>query len=78
MKANEKTQMINLYKDQYGLFLHSESEQSKLQLDGMKSMLQLFFTKKEINSIENEVRIQGNQYRKDLFQVVESMRYNRN
>jgi hypothetical protein len=71
MKATEKQMMINTYKDQFALYLHSESDFEKLQLNGMKSMLKLFFSEKEINQIENSVRV-TNEYRKDLFQVVES------
>jgi hypothetical protein len=73
MKSNEKQAMINTYKNQFNHYLMSNgSEYEELQLNGMKNMMELFFSKKEINSIENEIRINNNQYRKDLFLVVES------
>lgn len=72
MKRSEKQAMINLYKEQFSQYMVTSSDYAQLQLDGMKGMMELFFTKKEINTIENEIRIEGSQYRKDLFLVVES------
>lgn len=72
MKANEKKAMIDLYKNQFNYYIQSnDSDYERLQVNAMKQMLNLFFSKKEIMDIENSVRI-TNEYVKGYFENIES------
>jgi hypothetical protein len=72
MRANEKQMMIDTYKQQFKHFLVSNgSDFERLQLDGMKTMLKLFFSDMEIMSIENSVRVTS-KYAISHFESIES------
>jgi hypothetical protein len=71
MRKQEKEIMINTYKEQFARYMVNESDFEKLQLDGQKTMMKLFFTDKEINAIENSVRI-TNEYLKEQYLNIES------
>jgi hypothetical protein len=73
MRQNEKQSMIELYTKQFNYYLLSgeQSESERLLLQGQKQMLQLFFTSKEINAIENNIRVTS-KYKKDYFLNIES------
>lgn len=72
MKQNEKQAMIQTYQTQFKHYLLSNgSETEKLLLQGQRKMMELFFTEKEINAIENNVRV-TNQYIKSFFENIES------
>jgi hypothetical protein len=73
MRQNEKQSMIELYTKQFNYYLLSgeQSESERLLLQGQKQMLQLFFSPKEINAIENNIRVTS-KYKQDYFLNIES------
>lgn len=72
MRQNEKQAMIQTYQTQFKHYLLSNgSETEKLLLQGQRQMMKLFFTDKEINTIENNIRVTS-LYLKSFFENVES------
>ncbi|WJV20723.1 hypothetical protein QU593_09935 [Rossellomorea marisflavi] len=73
MKKQEKEMMINEFQKQFQYYLLSgeESEVERTLLQGERRMMKLFFTNKEINLIENNVRVTSD-YIKECFLVIES------
>lgn len=73
MRQNEKQAIINLYEKQFNYYLLSgeQSETERISLNAMKEMLLLFFTKQEVMTIENNIRITS-LYSKSHFESIES------
>jgi hypothetical protein len=77
MRANEKQMMIEAYENEFKHLLALENmkmdtDRQKAIIMGQKSMLKLFFSAKEINTIENKIRVNGNGYLTDRFENIES------
>lgn len=79
MDLQSREQMIERYKYTFQYYLLSlennkgeVSERERYMYLGRKEMMEVFFSKEEINSIENEMRVYGNDYLKSIFETVEN------